>query len=855
MPDMKAVTRQDGLKSETHFVDLLPLLSVEEKVSLLSGATFTTTNGVERLGIPALQVSDSINGVRGSQSHLEDTGTACFPSSTCLASTWNTNLMQDFGKEVAFQAKAKSVQVVLGPNINLHRDPRAGRNFEAFSEDPLLTGQLAAAIVNGIQSEGVGSCVKHFVANESETVRRRYNVDESGDSRTMREIYLRTFQHLLRRANPVSIMTAYNALDGNFCSQTPLIKELLRDDWKYNGCMMSDWYGTKSTNGALEAGLDLEMPGPSVFRGSKLVDAINRDEITEKSLNSAVANVLQLIDRTATADIGKKEQSIICDRTSSMALKAASEGIVLLKNNQNVLPLKMTSKPKIALIGTAAVKPSITGGGSACAKPQYLRTPLQCFQHACEDPEQISFAHGINSRYAVPSMPIDMMKARDGLPGVNIEYYLDGEEVPVYSERSEQPNVVMLGRLKPGLPQNGFYYVIETNITVKTSGTHKFAVQATGEFTLSVDGAEILSKATPVMTVEDFLFEPKKLESAIDFQMEAQRPYKVTLRTHSRDVASANGELSPHSAKLCFEEEHSDRASIAEAVNVVAHSDVSVIIGGRTHEHESEGFDMKTMKLPENQVRLIKAVSSVSEKTVLVLHCGNPVDVSDFVDDVDAIMVAHFPGQEGAQAMVDILTGKTNPSGKLATTWPMHLDELSVPSFGNFPAKDFGNGPTIRYREGLQMGYRSSKTAPFARWPFGYGLSYSSFKFASLEVVSREAISGPTSDEVTDKAVAIAVDVQNTSEIAGYEVIQVYSEPPIDSQIWRPRRELIAFTKVWLEPHQTKRIDLSVSQRDISGYWDSLQKCWRSLNGTYKITVENCAACLKIEDAGTWNGL
>ncbi|KAJ5726636.1 uncharacterized protein N7483_007993 [Penicillium malachiteum] len=855
MPDIEAVTFQNGPKSESRFTDSLALLSVEEKVSLLSGASFTSTTGVERLGIPALKVSDSINGVRGSQSHLEDTGTACFPSSTCLASTWNTNLMRDFGKEVAFQAKAKSVQVVLGPNINLHRDPRAGRNFEAFSEDPLLTGQLAAAIVNGIQSEGVGSCVKHFVANESETVRRRYNVDEPGDSRTMREIYLRTFQHLLRRANPVSIMTAYNALDGRFCSETPLIKKLLRDDWKYDGCMMSDWYGTKSTIGAMEAGLDLEMPGTSVFRGSKLVDAINRGEITQDSLDAAVTNVLKMIDRTAATDIGKEEKSIVCDRTSSMALKAASEGIVLLKNSHNVLPLKVTNKSKIALIGTAAVKPSITGGGSACAKPQYLRTPLQCFRDTCEDPEQVSFAHGINSRYAIPSMPIEMMQTRDGLPGVNIDYYLDGEQTPVYSEHSEQPNVVMLGILKPGLSQSGFYYVIETTVMVKTSGTHTLAVQATGEFTLSVDGVEILSKATPVMSVEDFLFEPKKLESAIDFRMEAERPYKVILRTHSRDTASANGELSPHSAKLCFEEEHNDRASIAEAVKIAAHSDVSVIIGGRTHEHESEGFDMRTMKLPENQIRLIKAVSSVSEKTILILHCGNPVDVSDFVDDVDVVMVAHFPGQEGAQAIVDIITGKTNPSGKLATTWPMRLDESSVPSFGNFPAKDFGNGPVIRYREGLQMGYRSSKTAPFVRWPFGYGLSYSAFEYEHLEVVSHEAINEHTSDKATDRVVTIAVDVQNTSERAGYEAIQVYSEPPVDAQIWRPRRELIAFTKVWLEPNQTRRIGLSVSQRDISGYWDSVHNSWRSLNGTYKITIGKCASCLKIEDTGTWNGL
>ncbi|KAJ6188609.1 hypothetical protein N7519_003517 [Penicillium mononematosum] len=842
MPDIHAFvsgsTNDSDLRSL--YRDQLPSLSLEEKASLLSGRD---------------QVSDSINGVRGSQSHLEDTGTACFPNSTCLASTWNTSLMREFGREVAIQAKSKSVQVVLGPNINLHRDPRAGRNFEAFSEDPLVTGELAAAIVNGIQSEGVGACIKHFVANESETVRRRYNVDESGDSRTMREIYLRAFQHLLRRANPVSIMTAYNALDGHFCSETPLLKSLLRDDWKYDGCIMSDWYGTKSTNLAMERGLDLEMPGPSVYRGSRLVEAVKCKEVSEETLNAAVMNVLTMIDRTASSHSDKEEESLICDQTSEMALRAAAEGMVLLKNDNSILPLDMSGDMKVALIGAAAVNPSVTGGGSACAKPQYIRTPLKCFQDASQDCNQISFAPGVNAHRVIPLMPVSMMQTRDGLPGISVDYFLDGSAVPVYSENSEQPVVVMLGKLKPGLSQSGFHFVMETTFTPNNSGNHTLAVQATGEFTLSVDGIQVLSSPAPVMTVEDFLFEPKKLENKIQFQMEGHKPYRIALRTHSRDIASPDGEISPHSAKMCFMEEHNDRVAIAEAVSVAARSDVSVIFGGRTHEHESEGFDLQTLELPESQVRMIKAVASVSKKTILVMHCGNPIDVSGFVDELDGIIVAHFPGQEGAQAIVDIITGKTNPSGKLPTTWPMRLDESSVPSFGSFPARDVGNGPVIRYREGLQMGYRSPTSASAIRWPFGYGLSYSTFEYNNLDVIPHHSIGGGLAPQSSKGMVIIAVDVQNTSARGGYEVVQAYSHPPLHAMIWRPRSELVAFTKAWLEPNETKRIELSVSQRDISGYWDSVAKCWRSLNGHYKITTGGCAASLQIEDIETWNGL
>ncbi|KAJ5753427.1 glycosyl hydrolase [Penicillium nucicola] len=853
MPDIEALT---PVKRDTfHYRNKLPLLSLEEKVDLLSGISFTSTAGVARLDIPALKVSDSINGVRGSKSHLEDTGTACFPSSTCLASTWNTALLREFGEEVALQAKSKSVQVVLGPNINLHRDPRGGRNFEAFSEDPLVTGQLAAAIVNGIQSQGVGACIKHFVANESETVRRRYNVDESGDSRTMREIYMRAFQHLLRRSNPVSIMTAYNALDGNFCSQSPFLKSLLRDSWNYDGCLMSDWYGTKSTVASIEAGLDLEMPGPSVFRGAKLIQALSSNEVSDAALDAAVTNVLAMIDRTAGSHSDREESIRLTEQTRSIALRTAAEGIVLLKNEDNTLPVSITEDLKIALIGAAAIKPSITGGGSACAKSQYVNTPLHCLQNACRDPKQVTFAYGTNTNHAAPLMPIDITRSRNGAPGVDVDYFLDGSNVPVYAEHIGRPVVVMLGNLKPGLTQTGFNYVMETTITVNTSGTHNLAVQATGEFTLSIDGTEILSKPAPVMTVEDFLFEPKKLESKVEVRMEAQRPYKITLKTHSRDIASGYEEISPHSVKLCFEEEHNDRAAIAEAVHTAAHSDISVIIGGRTSEHESEGFDLKMLKLADNQVRLIKAVASVSKKTILVLHGGNPIDVSDFVDDIDVVMAAHFPGQEGAQAIVDIITGKTNPSGKLATTWPMHLDAKSVPSFAHFPARDIGDGPVIRYAEGLQVGYRSPHSAPSVRWPFGFGLSYSTFKYRGLEVISQAGSNDIGSLKSSSNMITIAVDVQNVSSRAGYEVIQIYSEPPTDSVIWKPHSELIAFTKEWFESNETKRVEVLVSQRDISGYWDSVAGCWRSLNGIYKVTVGDCVSCMPIQDVTTWNGL
>lgn len=255
---------------------------------------------------------------------------------------------------------------------------------------------------------------------------------------------------------------------------------------------MSDWYGTKSTTAGIEAGLDLEMPGPSVFRGAKLLKALERKEISEGTLDAAVANVLAMIDRTAASHSDNDEESRICNQTKYVMLKTAAEGVVLLRNESNVLPVNITDDLKVALIGAAAIKPSITGGGSACAKPQYVHTPLQCLQNACKDSKQVEFAYGVNNNYAVPPMPVDITRSRNGAPGVDVNYFLDGCDTPVYTENIGIPVVVMLGSLKPGLTPTGFNYVMETTFTAKTSGFHRLAVQATGEFNLLIDGTEVL---------------------------------------------------------------------------------------------------------------------------------------------------------------------------------------------------------------------------------------------------------------------------------------------------------------------------------------------------------------------------
>jgi beta-glucosidase len=808
------------------YTALLPSLTLEEKVSLLSGASLTSTTGIERLGIPSLNVSDSINGVRGAKSHLEDTSTACFPSSTALASTWNPDLMHKFGQEVGRQARLKDVHVVIGPNVNMHRDPRGGRNFETFSEDPLLTGTLAGAIVRGVQEISVGACVKHFVANESETSRKAYNVAESADGRTMREIYMRAFGCMFRDSNPASVMMAYNKLDGGFCSENRIIKDVLRTEWQYDGCVMSDWYGSHSGPESLAAGLDLEMPGPSVHRGAKLVQAIRTGAVSQKDLDQAVHNVLKMIDRSTTVS-----ESPIVSNSSSMARKTATEGIVLLRNERQILPLDIHSRPSIAVIGAGAAKPVVTGGGSAAAHPEYEVSFLDALRKVHPEPESVRYAAGVSPFVCAPTMPLENTHTSAGCSGIRVDHFNKHDSEPVLSQDIDSVQMLMLGRIAPRLAPRTFYSEVSTNLKVEEAGRYTMGAQVTGAFALELDQKVILQGEEADLDITDFLFQPKKLERVVEVDLEAGHQYQLKLRVSARSTASHH-EPEFHSAKLVFLKIQDDEAAIKEAMALAAHSDVAVIFGGRTGEHESEGFDLDTIVLPAKQVSLIRAVASVAPKTVLILHHGNPIDISAVVDDVDAIFAAHFPGQEGANALVDLVTGEANPSGRLATSWPLRYDEQCIPTMNTFECSP--DTLRINYEEGICVGYRHPDTLAMSRFSFGHGLSYSTFQVKDLK---KEESASKRADWAS-RSHRFTVTVKNTGSRAGSYAVQLYSQHPGNTaSVHRPKYELVGFTKVFAKPSEQEDVEIAVVERDVCGTWDEQEKCWKRWSGTYSFVV------------------
>lgn len=633
----------------------------------------------------------------------------------------------------------------------------------------------------------------------------------------------------------------YNRVDGKFCSENgPLIEKVLRAEWGFDGITMSDWFGVHATVPPIKAGLDLEMPFP-VFRSARLLEEVKSEAVTEKEIDARVLKMLELRNRRRGCHGEGPERSDIDEETNQLAREIATGGIVLLKN-EDALPINTARPPSIALIGEFARDPVFTGGGSASCQPQYRHSPLDILQK--EFPHGVKYASGVRTRRIIPIAPTARLTARDGRDGVDVAYYNNGSDQPIIAEFQERASIWMLGDFKSGLKVPGSRVELSTRLVPESTGEHTLAVRCTGAFSLSINGSEVLSGPASQITTEQFIFNHILLESRVQVSMTAGESYEIYLAMDGPEKLVI-GEPTPYAATFCFEEYYSPEVAIAEAVRLARESDMSIVYAGRSDQYESEGFDLEDIRMPANQTALIKSIAAVSRKTVLVLHCGNPIDVSPFVDDVDAVLNAHFPGQGGARAVVDLLTGKVCPSGRLATTWPKTLE--GAPTFGNFPPKRVdGRGVQIRYAEGLAVGYRSPSDE-WVRWPFGFGLSYTTFQYSLLSVTSNE--------ESVPPRISCSVEVQNTGAVSGQEVVQLFVKPTTETVVWRPERELKAFTKVSLEPREFRSVGFEVDLEMACSYWDDKESAWRLEAGKYGVLVGDQQVDLVVKKGYVWNHL
>lgn len=645
---------------------LLTELTLEEKASLTSGSSFWYTAPVERLGIPRIMVSDGPHGLRAQPGEGDHVGlgnslpATCFPTASAIASTWNPELLRRVGQALAREARACSLSVILGPGINMKRSPLCGRNFEYFSEDPFLTGELAVGHVSGIQSLGVGTSVKHYAANNQETDRLR--VDAQVDERTLREIYLPHFERVVKAEQPWTVMCSYNKVNGQSASENPwLLTTVLREEWGYQGLVVSDWGAVYHRVPALLAGLDLEMPPAHGRSPEQIIASVQAGEVPTEVLDARVRTVLELVAKgMPVLDL---DDTFDVDAHHALAREAAAESVVLLEND-GVLPLPADAR--IGVIGEFARTPRFQGAGSS------------------------------------------------------------------------QVN-------------------------------------------------------------------PTRVDALLD------------------ELRGVYGDV-PFAAGYGIGETADDEALLVEAEQVARSADTVIMVIGLPGADESEGFDRTHMNLPANQLAVLRAVAAANRNVVVVLVNGSTVVLGDVTPHARALVEAWLSGQAAGGGIADVLTGKVNPSGRLAETIPHRLEDNS--SYLNFP----GDSQVVRYGEGLFIGYRGyDKTDTDVAYPFGYGLSYTSFDLTDLGVTTAGSV------EAGDLTATVTVTVTNTGDRDGAEVVQVYVSD-VESTVTRPVRELKGFTKVSLAAGASKTVSVELDQRAFS-FWSTQFGRWAVEAGSFVIGV------------------
>jgi beta-glucosidase len=801
---------------------LLDELTLDEKAALTAGADVWSTVGIERVSIPPVVLTDGPNGARGpTVPGAAGAASLCVPCGSALGATWNPELVERVGQALGQQARTKGARVLLAPTVNLHRSPLAGRNFECYSEDPLLSGRLAAAYVRGVQSTGVATTVKHFVGNDSEF--ERTTISSEIDARTLRELYLVPFELAVREGGTLGLMTSYNRLNGRYCSEQPeLLQGILRDEWGFDGFVVSDWFALGSTLGWATAGLDLEMPGPGRLYGTRLADAVRRGEVEPQLLDDAVARLMGVFDRIGALDDElAPPESVDLPAHRELAREAAAESIVLLRND-GMLPIDASTVRTLAVIGPNADRAQIMGGGSASLRPHYRVTPLRALRDRIGPDVEVLHERGCDIDVRIPLVRSSALATADGGSGFAIEYFagedLDGEVV----HRATQPQsqFLFLGSPGPDVPVRAFSMRARATFTAPEDGIYTFGLSQAGRARLLFDGDVVLDGVTdpPPPGSEFFGMGSQEITALVELAAGERR--ELVVEYSSRGAPGIRGVRV--GCRVPVPPDLMERA-----VSAATRADAVVLVVGTTDEWESEGHDRTSMDLPGDQDELVASVLAANRRTVVVVNTGAPVTM-DWADDAAAVLQVWFGGQEMAGAIADVLLGDAEPAGRLPTTFPVRVEHN--PSFGNFP----GENGQIRYGEGLLVGYRwyEARHLP-VRYPFGHGLSYTTFTLGPAQTSSTTI--GPGG------GVTVRVEVTNTGARRGAEVVQCYVAP-LSPSLFRPERELKGFAKVWLERGESAVAQIHLAARAFA-WWDPGDAGgWRVDAGDYDLHVGRSSA-------------
>ncbi len=812
----------------TKIKQLLNQMILKEKIAMLAGSDFWRTMPIERLGIPAIKVSDGPNGVRGSQSTGKKTS-ACFPCGTALASTWNIELIEKVGVALAEELKRKNATILLAPTVNIHRSPLAGRNFECFSEDPYLTGRMAVAYINGVQSQGVGTCIKHFVCNDSEF--ERSSISSELHDRALREIYLLPFQIAIKESRPWMVMSAYNKVNGTYCSEHPyLLNDILKNEWGFDGVVISDWFGTYSHEVA-KWGLDLEMPGTARWMNDKIMEMVESGQVSQAVIDDKVRRLLCVIEKANSfehVDLSAESEKAIDNPAHRQVIReAACEGIIMLKNDSDVLPLNPEKLNHIAVIGMNAKYPQIHGGGSAAVSAHYIVSPLEGITNRVGDAAQVSYAFGCPIHKLLPLVNMKLTKsthAKDN--GLTIEFFnnQDLEGDPVYTDIILTSAMMWLDNLPSNVNPDAFSARITGIFVPEETGKHTFSLVSAGVKRLFIDDILLIDKWEKYIPTEHLInFEED--EYLADIEMIAGQQYQLRVEYSSRDTTQWRliriGCLPPISA-----------TAIEDACELAKQSDVAIVVVGLTSEWEREGLDRIDMELPGEQVKLIESIASANKNTIVIVNAGSPIHMA-WLDKVPAVMQAWYLGQEAGNAIADIIFGNVNPSGKLPTTFPKRIQDN--PAYINYP----GENGKVYYGEGIFVGYRYyDKKDIEPLFPFGHGLSYTTFTYHDITIDKTEY---NLHDDIQ-----ISIEIENTGHCFGKEVVQLYIRD-VESSMIRPEKELKGFVKVALESGEKKTITFNLNHKSLS-FYDPSKKEWVAEAGMYEILVGSSSHDIRLKE-------
>ena len=807
--------KDSSVPLEDRIDDLLGRMTLEEKIDEVCGKDFMDGKTNERLGIPPLLMTDGPHGIRDMYGKA-----TCFPTLVTLGCTWDEDLSEKVGVALAEETRAKGRNLILGPCINIHRTPLGGRNFESFGEDPYLVGRLAVGYVKGVQSQNIATSTKHFAANNQEWDRAKISVEIS--ERALREIYFPAFKAVVREADTFTIMGAYNKINGSYCCENShILIDVLKNEWDFKGFVVSDWWGIIHGMKAANEGCDMEMPGPGYhFIRAKLSPAIRNDRLKESVIDDKVRRILRVKYKLGLFDdVNKKfKGSVNSKEHQNLAREVAESGMVLLKNENNVLPLNFRKIKSIAAIGPNVSQVRHGGGGSSQVGPPYSISPLEGLKNKCGGAITINYAKGCNMPNEVNEIPSSAFRPSEDSEefGLKGEYFnnKDCKGKPVLTRVDKIINFDWAGNS----PTKGI-----KNDSFSVRWTGKLVPPKTGRYDLSLlsdDGSRLyIDNKLVVRNWGDHGPEAKKGV----LELIEGKKYDIRIEYYE----NAGG------AMMKFGWVPPGKDMQQKAVAAAKKADVAIIFAGLNNLIEGEGVDKRNMKLPEGQDELIEAVSAVNKNTIVVLINGTPVEMQKWINDVPAAIEAWYPGMEGGNAIANVLFGDVNPSGKLSVTLPKKLRDN--PSYGNYP----GSRGKVHYKEGIFVGYRhydENNIEP--QFPFGHGLSYSNFEYSNLVISPKETKNG---------VVTIKVDVKNTSNREGKEVVQLYVYDK-QSSLQRPPKELKAFKKINLKPREKKTLTLKLNKESLS-FYDEAKKKWVAEPGEFEVLIGSSSRDIRLKDS------